>query len=447
MPDAPLSDAPLTEVAPSGARAGPPTKKQVYSWALYDWANSAFATSVMTAFFPIFFKRYWNEGVEATEVTFRLGMASSISSVVIVFLAPILGAIADRGGTRKKLLLFFATLGITMTGALVFIAQGQWLPAVAVYIAALIGFLGANVFYDSLIVGVSTERTVDRVSALGFALGYVGGGLLLVIHALIITFHEKLGIADITTAVKGSIFSVAIWWGVFALPLFLFVKEPRVTAPPRGSVIREGFGQLIATFKEVRKLRMTLLFLLAYWLYIDGVDTVILMAVDYGASLGFSETDLIGALVITQFVGAPAAIAFGRIGEKLGPKTGLYVAIVVYTGVCTWGYFVSSPWEFYAMAVSIGLVQGGVQALSRSLYTRLVPPTKSGEFFGFYNMLGKFAAVIGPLLVAVVAKTTGSPRLPILSIIVLFAAGFFVLRKVDVEAGQRAALDFDREVH
>lgn len=420
--------------------------RKVYAWALYDWANSAFATSVMTAFFPIFFKRYWNEGVEATEVTFRLGLASSISSVVIVFLAPILGAIADRGGTRKKLLSFFALLGVSMTGALVLIGQGSWVAAVVIYILALIGFLGGNVFYDSLIVAVSDDKNVDRVSALGFALGYIGGGTLLVVHGVgIIPNYEALGLPDMTAAVKVCIASVAVWWAVFSVPVLLFVDEPRGMTPSQGSILRAGFGQLASTLRQLRSLKVTLLFLLAYWLYIDGVDTVILMAVDYGASLGFTEQDLIGALVLTQFVGAPAAIAFGRIGEKLGPKTGLYLAVVVYIGVCTWGYFIQEPWEFYGMAVCIGLVQGGVQALSRSLYTRLLPPSKSGEFFGLYNMLGKFAAVLGPLLVAVVAKATGNPRLPILSIIFLFGAGLFVLRKVDLVKGQAAALAFDQE--
>lgn len=425
--------------------SGASEKKRVYAWALYDWANSAFATSVMTAFFPIFFKRYWNEGVPDTEVTFRLGLASSLSSVVIVVLAPILGAIADRGGARKKFLALFASVGIAMTASLTFVGQGLWLSAVAIYIAALIGFFGANVFYDSLIIGVSTERTVDRVSALGFGLGYVGGGLLLIAHAGLVRFHEALGIEDTTTAVKIALFSVALWWTLFSLPLFFFVKEPPIEGQTQGSAVVEGFKQLAGTFHEVKKLRMTLLFLLAYWLYIDGVDTVIVMAIDYGASLGFSETDLIGALVLTQLVGGPAAIAFGRIGERLGPKTGLYIGIAVYVGVCTWGYFLSSPTEFYMMAVSIGLVQGGVQSLSRSLYTRLVPPTKSGEFFGFYNMLGKFAAVLGPMLVAVVAKVTGNPRLPIVSIVLLFAAGAFVLRQVNVEKGRQAALAFDEE--
>ena len=424
----------------------------VFAWALYDWANSAFAASVMTAFFPIFFKRYWNQGVDPTEVTFRLGLASSISSVVIVILAPILGAIADRGSLRKKFLLFFVVLGVSATAALVAVEEGNWLLAIGVYTAALLGFLGGNVFYDALLVEVSSDENVDRVSALGFSAGYVGSGLLLVVHGVgIIPNWEALGFADVSGAVKSCIFSVAVWWAIFAVPIFLFVKEPvqqnseSVLSKSSGTVWVTGFLELRDTLREIRKFRVVLVFLLAYWFYIDGVDTVILMAVDYGASLGFSEADLIGALILTQFVGAPAAIAFGRIGERLGPKTGLYIGIVVYACVCTWGYFVEEAWEFYAMAVAIGLVQGGVQSLSRSLFVRLIPRSKAGAFFGFYNMLGKFAAVLGPFLVAIVAKVSGDTRLPILSIIVLFVLGFWILRKVNVEAGQKAALAYDSD--
>lgn len=429
------------------SRVGPQVPRvRVMSWALYDWANSAFAACVMTAFFPIFFKRYWNAGIEPTEVTFRLGLASSLSSICIVVLAPILGAIADGGGRRKQLLAFFALIGVSTTGALSLVGEGQWVPALALYVAALLGFLGGNVFYDSLLVAVSDERSVDRVSALGFALGYVGGGVLLVVHGVfVIPNWESLGFVDVETAVKWCIGSVALWWALFSLPLFFFLPEPEATAQRAGVPLREAFVELAATFREVRALRVTFLFLVAYWLYIDGVDTVIVMAVDYGTSLGFSENDLIGALVLTQFVGAPAALAFGKLGERLGPQTGLYIGIVVYAGVCVGGYFVDEAWEFYALAVTIGLVQGGVQSLSRSLYTRLIPPSRAGQFFGFYNMLGKFAAVLGPMLVAVVAKLTGNPRLPILSLVLLFAAGFAVLRKVDLARGQAAALALDEE--
>ena len=429
------------------------TKKNrapVLAWAFYDWANSAFAASVMTAFFPIFFKRYWNQGVDPTEVTFRLGIASSISSVVIVILAPILGAIADKGSLRKKFLLFFVTLGVGATAALIAVDEGNWLLAIGVYTAALLGFLGGNVFYDSLLVEVSDEQNVDRVSAFGFAAGYVGSGLLLVVHGVgVIPNWEALGFTDISGAVKSCIFSVAIWWAIFAVPIFLFVKEPERKGDDGNlesnsfSVLTSGFFELRNTLREIRKFKTVLVFLLAYWFYIDGVDTVILMAVDYGASLGFSEADLIGALILTQFVGAPAAIAFGRIGERLGPQMGLYIGIFVYACVCTWGYFVQETWEFYAMAIAIGLVQGGVQSLSRSLFVRIIPNSKAGAFFGFYNMLGKFAAVLGPFLVAIVAKVSGDPRLPILSIIVLFVVGFWFLRRVDVREGQRTALAYE----
>jgi UMF1 family MFS transporter len=423
--------------------------REVWSWALYDWGNSAFATSVMGVFFPAMFKLYWNgEEVPATESTFRLGLVSSIASILIVFLAPVLGAIADRGGAKKKFLAFFAFLGVVTTGALVLIGYGQWFPAAIVYGLSLIGFMGANTFYDSLLPGIASEERVDFVSGLGYSLGYLGGGILLVVHgAWLLPSYESLGFANKGTASLAAIGSVAVWWAIFTIPVLLFVHEPAGAGLKKGeSVIKSGFVQLKNTFHEIRRLKHTAIFLCAYWLYIDGVDTVIRMATDYGLSLGFSQEGLIQAFIVTQFVGFPAAIAFGKLGEKIGPLIGIYIGIVAYIGICIFGYFVQHEWQFYIVAVMVGLVQGGIQSLSRSMYTRLIPPSKAAEFFGFYNMIGKFAAVIGPLLMGVVGLVTGSTRLSIVSIIVLFVAGGFLLRYVNLEEGQRNARDLDDEL-
>lgn len=404
--------------------------KKVISWALYDWANSAYATTVLAGFFPIFLKEFWcPEGTPVTESSFRLGMANSITGIVLAAIAPAIGAIADRGGAKKKFLLFFATMGIVMTAGLHFVAKGHWGAALTLYAMATMGFSGANVFYDSLLVTVAPEKKFAFVSALGFSLGYLGGGLLFGFNVWMVLHPAQFGFGDRTDAVRWAFLLTGLWWAVFTVPLLAFVKEPRDEKTGFGgwATVAQGFRQLRDTFREVRKLRMVFLFLAAYWLYIDGVDTVVQMAVDYGKSLGFESDSLITALLITQFVGFPAAIAFGKIGEKLGARAGIFIGLVVYLGVTVYGYFMDHVKEFYVLAVVIGLVQGGVQSLSRALYARLIPRDKAAEFFGFYNMLGKFAAIIGPLLMTVAGKLTSNPRIGILAIIPLFIGGGLVL--------------------
>ena len=415
-------------------------KKKVVSWAFYDWANSAFATTVMGGFFPTFFKRFWNIGVSDLRSTARLGSANSIASLIVMIAAPILGAIADKGSAKKRLLGFFALLGILATGALCFVNQGSWMMAAFLYICGIIGFSGGNVFYDSLIVSVSGPKKVDIVSALGFAFGYLGGGILFGINLFMLVRPGAFGFSGEAQAIQFSFITVALWWAVFSLPLMIVIKESKAEHVPLGwSVVTSGFRQFVHTFHEVRKLKVVFTFLLGYWLYIDGVDTIVRMAVDYGLNIGFEEKGLLLALLITQIVGFPAAVVFGKVGEKLGPKTGIFIGIGVYIFITIWAYFMSSQIEFYMLAVGVGLVQGGVQSLSRSLYSRIIPKSKSAEFFGFYNMLGKFAAVIGPFMMGKVGVVFGDARLGILSIIVLFIAGGVFLQRVNVEEGIRMA--------
>lgn len=419
-------------------------QKAVISWALYDWANSAFAVTVMSGFFPLFFKQYWASGLDSTTSTFYLGSANSIASLCVVVLAPILGAIADRGGAKKRFLLFFALMGVVMTLALPIVAQGAWQMALIFYAVAILGFSGSIVFYDALLLDVTEERHIDYVSALGYGLGYLGGGLLFALNVAMTLFPHFFGLQDAAEAVRWSFFLVAIWWALFSIPVMLFVREPK-TAVKVGAMaaIRGGFRQLYETFTHIRQLRSVLLFLLAYWLYIDGVDTIIRMAVDYGLALGFQSANLLTALLLTQFVGFPAAIVFGKLGERRGPRQGIMVAIFVYLLVILWAYQMEQVWEFYLLAVIIGLVQGGIQSLSRSFYARLVPKDKAGEFFGFYNMLGKFAVVLGPVLMGLVAMATGSSRFSILAIPVLFIAGALFLGLVDETAGRRRARELE----
>ena len=416
--------------------------KTIIAWALYDWANSAFATTVLAGFFPIFFKQYWSAGIASTESTFHLGVANAVASLAIVLVAPLLGAIADRGGLRRRFLLLFAMTGMVATAALYGVEQGEWLAAVVLFVTATIGFMGANIFYDALLVSVASENEWDFVSALGFALGYLGGGLLFGLNVAMSLSPESFGLASATEAVRLSFITVAIWWALFSLPLILWVKETPAKQPMRGwAVARAGYHQLVETFRHLRQLRMVVLFLVAYWLYIDGVDTIVRMAVDYGLSIGLQQNDLITALLITQFVGLPSTIAFGFLAQHLGSdgegaKRGILLALAVYVLATLGAFFMDSSAEFYALAVTIGLVQGGVQALSRSYYARLIPTDKSAEFFGFYNMLGKFAAVLGPLMIGVVSLASGSHRWGMLSIVVLFLLGGWLLMKVDASAAR-----------
>jgi UMF1 family MFS transporter len=393
----------------------------------------------MAGFFPLFFKQYWAGGVDTTTSTLYLGSANSFASICVVILAPMLGAIADRGGSKKRFLLFFAMMGVVMTGSLFLVAEGAWLMALLLYAFAKLGFAGSEVFSDALLVDVAEERDFDLVSAFGYAFGYLGGGLLFTFNVLMTLYPDFFGLQDAAQAVRVSFLTVAVWWGLFSIPVMLFVREQKPAE--RGNLIssvRGGIRQFTETFAHIRQLRPTFLFLAAYWLYIDGVNTIAKMAVDYGLSLGFQSTNLIVALLVTQFVGFPAAILFGKLGEKWGPRRGIMLAIIVYVIVILWAYQMNQVWEFYGLAVTIGLVLGGIQSLSRSFYARLIPRDKSGEFFGFYNMMGKFAAVLGPGLMGWVAATAGT-RFSILSILVFFVAGAILLLLVDEEKGKQQA--------
>ena len=415
-------------------------RKAIWAWSLYDWANSAFATTVMAGFFPVFFKSYWANPDSPQESTFYLGLANSIASIIVAALAPFLGAIADKASAKKKFLLFFAFIGIIMTGALWFVQAGLWQLAVVFYIAATVGFSGANIFYDSLLPGLASAKKVDYVSSLGFALGYIGGGLLFAINVFMYLKPQAFGIPDGGTAIRISFISVAVWWAVFSVPVLVFVKEPNLEGST--SILRAvgaGWRQLLSTLKDIRHLKVVGMFLLAYWFYIDGVDTVIKMAVDYGSSLGFDSSSLIVALLIVQFVAFPAALLYNLFSRKIGVKRGLLVAIVAYGFITILGVLMQHVWQFYALAILVGLFQGGIQALSRSFYTRLIPEKKAAEFFGFFNMLGKFATVIGPLLMGTITLVTKSSRIGILSILILFIAGGALLLKVDEEEGKKNA--------
>ncbi|MEJ0035530.1 MAG: MFS transporter [Gammaproteobacteria bacterium] len=413
-------------------------RRPVIGWALCDWANSAFATTVMAGFFPLYFKQFWNAGVAATESTFRLGLANGVASIIVALLAPLIGAVADKGGARIRLLMLFTVLGAAMTVGMFWVAKGEWVAAAVLYLVASLGFWGGNQFYDSLLTDVAEEKDYDLVSGYGYSLGYLGGGLLFLVNVLMVTKPAMFGIADASEGVRLSFVTVGVWWVLFTVPVLFWVDEKRAAARlPVGASIRAGFAELAGTIRHIGGDRTLLWFLLAYWCYIDGVNTIIKMAVDYGLSLGLNQSALITALLITQFVGFPAALAFGWLGQKVGPRAGIFIGIAVYTGVAVYAYFLKTEAEFYVLAIVIGLVQGGVQSLSRSLFGRLVPAGKAGEFFGFYNLMGKAAAILGPLITGIVALTTHDSRLAIVSISILFIVGAALLTRVRLAPASR----------
>ncbi|MEZ4743158.1 MAG: MFS transporter [Bdellovibrionota bacterium] len=412
-------------------------KKKTISWALYDWANSAFSTTVVAGFFPVFFKKYWSQGEDITLSTFKLGIANSIASIVIAILAPLLGSIADYGGIKRKFLIFFTTLGAVMTIGLYFAEEGEWRYAIFLYILASVGFAGANTFYDSQLVDIVPAKKFHSVSALGYALGYLGGGLLFAVNVYMTINPNLFGLNSSAEAVRVSFVTVGVWWIAFSLPIFLFVKDPEPEEKNMDrkksytQLIIHGSRTLAATAKHISTLRPLLLFLLAYFLYIDGVGTVIKMAIDYGMSIGLESNSLITALLITQFIGFPSAMIFGWIGNKVGAKKGVYLALIVYIFVTIMGYSMDSTQEFYLLAIAVGLVMGGIQSLSRSIYAAMIPESQSAEFFGFFNLFGKFAAIMGPAVMGYVGHLTKSPRLSILSLIVFFVVGGVLLSYVD----------------
>ncbi len=404
--------------------------RQVMAWALYDWGNSAFALSVLAVLYPLFLGSYWSAGDEGVTVTARLALVTFSASIVVSLLAPILGAIADSGGYRKRFLLVLVVLGAVSTASLSLIDEGGWVWALGLFMLASVGYYSANVFYDSLIIDVSNPRYYSLVSSFGFSLGYFGGASLLALHVWMLRSPETFGFSESVQVVKFAFITVGIWWIVFLMPLMFIVREGKAATAGGDGTIRAAYRALMATFREIRKYRNVLMFLIAYWLYIGGVFTVIFMAVNYGQRLGFSSTDLVTALLITNFVGFPATLAFGALGHRYGETNMIYAGLAVYVGVACWAVFLDDVRQFYAMAILIGLVQGGVQGMSRALYASLIPPDRSGEFFGFYNMLTKFAHILGPFLVFVGTIITDAPQIILAILLPVFISGGLVLTRV-----------------
>ena len=412
--------------------------KKVIGWALYDWANSAFALSVLAVLFPLVLDNFWSVGDSGSDITARLAGITFAASLVVCVAAPVFGTIADAGGYRKRFLFVLAVIGATMTGALGLVGEGDWPLALGVYLIASIGYYSSTVFYDSLLIDVCEPRYFSFVSSLGFSFGYLGGAALLSLHLWMIKSPSTFGLVDASEAFRYAFVSVGVWWFLFMLPLLYFVPERHSPLEVSSGSVRAAYAELKRTARKVGQYRNIVIFLCAYWLYVGGVFTVIFMAVNYGTRLGFADEDLVLALLITNFIGFPATFIYGVVAHRFGPKSGIYFALAVYMCMCVWAIFMKEMWQFYVMAMVIGTVQGGVQGLSRSLYASLIPAEQPGEFFGFYNMVTKFAHVLGPAMVATAAMLSDDPKWVLLTLMPLFLAGAILLSLVRTQSTESA---------
>lgn len=425
-------------------------KKAIRAWTMYDWANSTFATTIMAAVLPVYYSSVAAGNLPAHIATAYWGFTSSISAAIAAIISPILGAIADFRGSKKKFLTIFMLLGVTGTALLYFIQSGDWLLASLFFVFGNIGFAGSLVYYDALLPHVARPDEIDSVSSRGYAMGYIGGGILLAVNLVMIMFVPKLvpGL-DAGLMTRLSFVTVAIWWAGFTLPLLINVKEPpRRIEEGEESLhpIKVSFKRLGQTFREIRKYRDLSMAMLAFWVYANGIGTIIVMATAYGTELGFKQTTLIGTLLMVQFVAAPFAMLFGWLSKKLGTKKSIYLSLTIYTIIAVAGYFLYHEWQFWVLGFAVATVQGGSQALSRSLIGRMMPKSKSAEFYGFFSVFEKFASILGPAIFGVVSTIMGESRLSIASLVVFFALGIYILTKVDVERGVAVAQKEEQEL-
>ncbi len=417
-------------------------RREVFVWMVYDWAASAFTTTVLAGFFPIFFKSYYSEAAAATVSTARLGAANSVAAVLMGLLAPTLGAMADKSQNKHRFLLFFSVCGALLTAGLALVGRGDWFLAAAIYALAAFAQSASLIFYDSILPAITKRQNIDLVSALGYALGYLGGGIVFAINISMYLWPAMFGLSSEVAAVKISFVIVGIWWIVFALPLIYQNRKHAKAKSPQPHTafkarVQQGLKQIAQTAKHAKQLKTLLLFLIAFLFYNDGISTTMKMAIDYGMAIGFQSSDLMVALLIVQFVGVPATYGYGKIFSYFSAKSGIYSGIAIYLVVVAWGFFMQQTWEFYGLAVLIGIAQGGTQSLSRSLYARLIPAEREAEFFGLFNLLGRFSGIFGPVTMGAIGLMTGDSRWSLLGIATFFAIGAVLLWRVDEENAER----------
>ena len=422
-------------------------RRELRAWALYDVANSAFMTTVLMIF-PLFFPRVPASGLGRDVAQSNLSLATSIAIVLVGLLGPFLGAVADLKGRKKLFLAAFLALGVAGTAAMFFITRGHWVFALTVFVLANVGATSTLAFYNGLLPAIATPSEVDRVSTAGFALGYLGGGTLFAVNMFMIGSPATFGLRDGEVATRLAFLSVAVWWVLFSIPLFRSVPEPPVRLEPgeeaARSVTAVAVRRLGSTFRELRShYRDAGLLLLAFLIYNDAVNTIIRQATMFGDSLGISQTFLMGTLLMVQLAGVPFAFAFGLLADRIGAKRAIYIALTVYCGIAVYGFVLRTPTQFLVLGFLVATVQGGAQALARSLFASLIPKHKAGEMFGFFGVFDRFGGAIGSAVFAVAQRTSGSGRPAILTLVVFFAVGIFLLSRVDVERGRRVALESD----
>ncbi|WP_299027653.1 MFS transporter [uncultured Thermanaerothrix sp.] len=428
-------------------------RRAIWAWTMYDWANSAFATTIMAAVLPVYYASVAAADLPPNEATSNWAFTTTVALVLVAVLGPVLGAMADFSGAKKRFLTLFAWMGILGTALLYFVQRGDWLMASLFYILGSIGFSGANVFYDSLLPHVATPDEIDQVSSRGYAMGYAGGGILLAANMAMILFGPKvlpsllpglsLDEATLTALMTRLAFvTVAVWWFTFTIPLWRFVPEPprRILSNETGfNPIKASFSRLANTFRNIRQYRELMKFIVAFWLYNNGIGTIIYMATIYGTELGFGIETTVGTLLMVQFVAIPFAILFGWLAKKIGTKPAILLSLAIYTTIAIGGYFLRTPLHFFLLGFAVATVQGGSQALSRSLFGRMVPKSQSAEFYSFFGVSEKIAGTVGPLVFGIVSRLMGGSRFSIISLIIFFALGMLLLTRVNEHAGIQVA--------
>lgn len=417
----------------------------VRAWATYDWANSAFATTVITAVFPVYFTSVAGADLAPGEATRLLARTTTVALATSAVLAPLLGALADYAPLKKRLLGLFMAIGCIASGCLSLVHRGDWFLAAVLFGVGNVGFTASLTFYDSLLPHVAQKHEIDRVSTAGYALGYLGGGLLLAVNVAWILSPATFGFADAGQASRASFLSVALWWALFSIPLFRRVPEPvirlRAGSLSAFQLVTASMRDLLHTIRDLRRYRNAFLLLLAFVIYSDGIGTIIRMATSYGTELGLNQGALITAILLVQFAGIPFAFFFGFLADRIGAKTAIFLALAVYTLITVMGYYMKTERDFYLLALMVASVQGGSQALSRSLFASMIPRERSSEFFGFFSIFEKFGAIAGPAAFETASRLTGSSRSAILSVMVFFIAGAALLSLVNVQEGQRMVND------
>jgi MFS transporter, UMF1 family len=418
-------------------------RPDIRAWAMYDLANSAFSTTVITAIFPVYFATVAGADLPSGEATRLLARTTTVALATSAILAPFLGALADYAPIKKRLLGFFAAVGCLAAGCLTLVGRGDWFLAAVCFGIGNVGFTASLTFYDSLLPHIAREDEIDRVSTGGYALGYLGGGVLLALNVAWILSPGTFGLRDAAQASRLSFASVAVWWFLFSIPLFQRVPEPMTRAGggvrSSAGLITASFTGLLHTIRELSRYRNAMLLLVAFVIYADGIGTIQRLATSYGAELGINQGALITAILLVQFAGVPFAFLFGTLAARLGARTSIFIGLAVYIVLTIGAYYMKTERDFYILAFMVATVQGGTQALSRSLFASMIPRARSSEFFGFFSIFEKFGAILGPAVFEMASRTSGSSRNAILSVIVFFIAGGAVLSFVDVRQGQAAS--------